>query len=317
MSHAFRGTSSQEKQRFAEISHVFPDRHTVAQFGPCGVPKTGQGGRTWRQVATVRDVSRQSRKVRKVAAGMPSDQPPLDPNRLTPDQAAKLLSAAAKVRIPVEQIAADLDDGAPQNRGRHDQPRALRRLAGEGDGPWRLTPANYDRANSAGLLNSTPLGEVINERQLHRHRTRAGMRIGDGRHVDLLRYVAWLVEVRHAPQAGTRRRSVREAQGARPCTQRRAGDRRSRHRRVARGRQSRPQSEGGIRLPVLLRFVLPADVSPAVVARSSEGHRARSNRRFCAAGCLRWRCLADRARPRSVNAPASGRCSTVIASSSA
>jgi hypothetical protein len=40
---------------------------------------------------------------------------------------------------------------------------------------------------------------VLSERQLHRHRTRAGNRIGDGRHVDLLRYVAWLVQTRHAP----------------------------------------------------------------------------------------------------------------------
>jgi hypothetical protein len=45
------------------------------------------------------------------------------------------------------------------------------------------------------------LGEVINERQLHRHRTRAGMRIGDGRFVDLLRYTAWLVETRHSPKS--------------------------------------------------------------------------------------------------------------------
>jgi hypothetical protein len=50
------------------------------------------------------------------------------------------------------------------------------------------------------LVNSTPLGEVLSERQLHRHRTRAGTRIGDARHVDLLRYVAWLVGVRHAPK---------------------------------------------------------------------------------------------------------------------
>jgi hypothetical protein len=61
--------------------------------------------------------------------------------------------------------------------------------------PRKLRPSELCR-----LLNSTPLGEVINERQLHRHRTRAGMRIGDGRFVDLLRYVAWLVEVRHAPK---------------------------------------------------------------------------------------------------------------------
>ena len=51
-----------------------------------------------------------------------------------------------------------------------------------------------------GLLNSTPLGEVINVRQLRRHRNRAGVRVGDARHVDLARYVAWLVEVRHGPK---------------------------------------------------------------------------------------------------------------------
>jgi hypothetical protein len=61
--------------------------------------------------------------------------------------------------------------------------------------PRKLRPSELCR-----LLNSTPLGEVINERQLHRHRTRAGLRIGDARHVDLVRYVAWLVEVRHAPR---------------------------------------------------------------------------------------------------------------------
>ena len=61
--------------------------------------------------------------------------------------------------------------------------------------PRRLRPSELCR-----LLNSTRLGEVVSERQLHRHRTRAGMRIGDGRHVDLLRYAAWLVEQRHRPK---------------------------------------------------------------------------------------------------------------------
>jgi hypothetical protein len=50
------------------------------------------------------------------------------------------------------------------------------------------------------LLNSTPLGEVISERQLLRHRSRAGLRIGDGKTVDLLRYAAWLVIERHRPR---------------------------------------------------------------------------------------------------------------------
>lgn len=64
--------------------------------------------------------------------------------------------------------------------------------------PQRLRPGELCR-----LLNSTALGEVISDRTLHRHRTRAGMRIGDGQHVDLLRYTAWLVQVRHEPKPET------------------------------------------------------------------------------------------------------------------
>jgi len=61
--------------------------------------------------------------------------------------------------------------------------------------PRQLRPGELCR-----LLNSTPLGEVISERQLHRHRTRAGFRVaadGDTARVDLFRYVAWLASVRH------------------------------------------------------------------------------------------------------------------------
>lgn len=49
-------------------------------------------------------------------------------------------------------------------------------------------------------LNSTRLGEVINERQLYRFRSRAGNRIGEGQHIDLLRFTAWLIEERHRPR---------------------------------------------------------------------------------------------------------------------
>lgn len=62
--------------------------------------------------------------------------------------------------------------------------------------PRRLRPTELAR-----LLNSSPLREVISERQLRRHRNRAGYRIGDGKHVDLLRYIAWLFDVRHEPRA--------------------------------------------------------------------------------------------------------------------
>ena len=58
---------------------------------------------------------------------------------------------------------------------------------------------NLKPADLARLLNSTPLGTVLGERQLYRHRTEAGFRLGDGRHVDLFRYAAWLVERRYAP----------------------------------------------------------------------------------------------------------------------
>ncbi len=61
--------------------------------------------------------------------------------------------------------------------------------------PRQLRPSVLTR-----MLNSTPLGEVISERQLRRHRNRAGYRIGDEKHVDLLRYAAWLVWLRHNPE---------------------------------------------------------------------------------------------------------------------
>ena len=61
--------------------------------------------------------------------------------------------------------------------------------------PRQLRPTELVR-----LLNSTPLGEVISDRQLLRHRGRAGFRIGNDRQVDLFRYVAWLVAIRHEPQ---------------------------------------------------------------------------------------------------------------------
>jgi hypothetical protein len=51
------------------------------------------------------------------------------------------------------------------------------------------------------LLNSTPLGEVINQSHLRQHRTSVGLRIGDGKVVNLARYAAWLVEMRHAPKS--------------------------------------------------------------------------------------------------------------------
>ena len=78
--------------------------------------------------------------------------------------------------------------------------------------PRQLKPADLTR-----LLNSTPLGTVIDERQLYRHRMRAGFRIGDGRRVDLFRYVAWLIEERRkpSPEKGRDYEAIKEAAAAR------------------------------------------------------------------------------------------------------
>jgi len=55
--------------------------------------------------------------------------------------------------------------------------------------------------SALGLDDAYLVGGVINDRNLLRHRTRAGLRLGAGQHVDLVRYVALLVQVRHTPNA--------------------------------------------------------------------------------------------------------------------
>ncbi len=62
-----------------------------------------------------------------------------------------------------------------------------------------INPRHLKPSELCRVLNSTSLGEVVTERQLYRDRQSAGFRIGDGKHVDLFRYVAWLVHRRHAP----------------------------------------------------------------------------------------------------------------------
>jgi len=80
-----------------------------------------------------------------------------------------------------------------------------------------IDPKQLKPADLARLLNSTPLGTVIDERQIYRHRMRAGFRIGDGRRVDLFRYVAWLMEEREKPKPEKTRdyEAVKEAAAAR------------------------------------------------------------------------------------------------------
>jgi len=46
---------------------------------------------------------------------MIAERTPVDPQRLTPAELARLLSAAAKVQVPLERIEADVAAGAPVN----------------------------------------------------------------------------------------------------------------------------------------------------------------------------------------------------------
>ena len=46
---------------------------------------------------------------------MSEDASPIDPNRLSLDQAAKLLSAAGKIQVTARQLAEDIEAGAPHN----------------------------------------------------------------------------------------------------------------------------------------------------------------------------------------------------------
>lgn len=92
---------------------------------------------------------------------------------------------------------------------------ALGRTAGERFIPVQEAKQALDRLRPSELtrlLNSTPLGTVITESRLDRHRELAGHRIGEQRWVDLVRYTAWLFLERHAPQPARRQRGKGNAE---------------------------------------------------------------------------------------------------------
>ena len=65
----------------------------------------------------------------------------------------------------------------------------------------KVDPRQLRVAECVRLLNSTPMGEVVQPHVVYRHLNRAGLRIstqGDPRRIDLLRYAAWLFHVRGA-----------------------------------------------------------------------------------------------------------------------
>jgi len=89
------------------------------------------------------------------------------------------------------------DGHPPAPHGRDDWPVCADRIRKEhGVDPRKLRPSELCR-----LLNSTPLGEVIDDRKLRRQRNAAGVRVAsktDASRIDLLRYTAWLRAERRA-----------------------------------------------------------------------------------------------------------------------
>ena len=58
-------------------------------------------------------------------------------------------------------------------------------------------PQTFKPGEFCQLINSTSSGEVLTDSQLRRQRNQAGLRIGTGSRIDMLKYTAWLVGLRH------------------------------------------------------------------------------------------------------------------------
>ena len=56
-----------------------------------------------------------------------------------------------------------------------------------------MDPRQLRPGQVAALLNSTALGEVTSDSRVRRNVVRAGLRVGDGKRVNLLGYAAWLL----------------------------------------------------------------------------------------------------------------------------
>jgi len=50
------------------------------------------------------------------------------------------------------------------------------------------------------LMNATPLGNVLSHNQLRWQMNTAAYRIGDGKHINLVRYISWLAKEYENPK---------------------------------------------------------------------------------------------------------------------
>ena len=92
-----------------------------------------------------------------------------------------------------------------------------------------INPSNMRVVDVARLLNSTPLGFVLQQARLYRDFNRVGFRIAaaeNTRNINLLKYIAWAYDEKHTPREVTGQRSYEErknAERARQAEQSQAG----------------------------------------------------------------------------------------------
>lgn len=127
---------------------------------------------------------------------------PFDGSVVANPQQSTAASAAHEARDRTAELAggrtSDADGFQPEGEdtqaveGVGPEPRnadaAIHTQAAAGIDLRRLRPVDLVR-----LLNGTDLGRVISERQLYRHRKRAGPQIHVGRRIDLYSYIGWLM----------------------------------------------------------------------------------------------------------------------------
>lgn len=140
------------------------------------------------------------------------------------------------------------------------------------DNPQKLKPGQLCR-----ILNSTPAGDVLSERKLRGHRTRAGLRIGDGKTVDLVRYAAWL-----AGQVDRSRPTTAAASQAATSAAYETKKERERERNASNSRKGREVLE------VLQLGEMPGPADPARKARAQDDFRFFLETYFPARFPLSW-----------------------------
>lgn len=103
--------------------------------------------------------------------------------------------------------AASNADRQPAGTSEGSAPRDLDRLGSSSipeavpvRGQTQPDPFRLKTSEMVRMLNSTPMGTVISERQLYRHRQRSGGRFFQAGRNCLIAYIGWLIDERHRRQ---------------------------------------------------------------------------------------------------------------------